>query len=477
MHNLASRLRPACACLILASFVLQPSPAGAVDRYDRVQLRYNATRGVDYVRLGAPGAPSSQRPIAIRPWVRINLDGQPNVNVFSKFMPIDVDGDRRFEFLQYNGFRTMKLWDLNGRKRWEIATGGGRIHDQRAATHRDSVAVLDLDGDGRQDIAHCWIVNGKRQLALRRGRDGKLLRAIDLRNDLKSDCHVAAVRTTAYPTPIILVANQIPGGKGCRHNLINSWARTAAYDPSGRLLWQQNTCDAGHFVYALDENQDGRAEGIFVGRYLLSPTGRIRCTLANWRRGDHADGVLAADIDPSRPGFEAIAVGMTGLALYQASTCRQIWRISPRTIRNPQHMALARLQPGSATPQIVVEERGNVRGARTFLLNAAGKVLAVQRARANNTMPIQNANLDGAVGTDELIGSWGEVFGAGLSKRASKGWFWRLKGSRIRETRRVPYAGSYGRWQAFPLVVDLDRDGRDEIVQWSQSLLIVGKAR
>ena len=462
--------------LLLAAVVGSAGRAEAVDRYDRAQLYSNASRGTAYLRLGTADASGSTAGLNIQPVLRINLDGSPVLNVFSKVMPIDADGDGRFEFLQYNGLRMMKLWDATGAKRWQIGNAGGRMHDTSAATHRDSAAVLDFDGDGRQDIAHCWSIGGKRSLVFRRGSDGRILRSVALNAGLRDSCHVAAVRTQAYPEPIVLVADTAPGN-GCRRNYVDVWARTLAFDRSGRLLWQATTCDAGHFVYPLDEDQDGLAEGIFVGRYHLSPTGAVRCTLQGWLAGDHADAAIPADIDPGHAGFEVAAVGVTGVGLYDATTCRQLWRKPLTVIRNPQHVALARLQPGSATPQIVVEERGNEPGARTFLLSGTGRVLAVQRASSDNTIPIQNANLDGATGTDELIGTWGAVYGSDLRARAGRSWFWQLTGSRVRETRRLPYSGSYGRWQAFPLAFDHDRDGRDELLQWGQSLIVVGKAR
>ncbi|MFO1071727.1 MAG: hypothetical protein U1E17_03310 [Geminicoccaceae bacterium] len=119
--------------------------------------------------------------------------------------------------------------------------------------------------------------------------------------------------------------------------------------------------DAGHFVYLLDTDRDGRAEAIFVGRYLLSPTGTARCTLQGWLLGDHADAAISADIDPGHPGFEVAAVG----ARHRALRCRHLppaWRKPLNVIRNPQHLALARL-PGSTAPQIVVEEWHRARGA------------------------------------------------------------------------------------------------------------------
>ena len=59
--------------------------------------------------------------------------------------------------------------------------------------------------------------------------------------------------------------------------------------------------------------------------------------------------------------------------------------------------------------------------------------------------------------------------------RLDRSWYWNLRGNRVRETRRGPYPASYDRWQAFPLVFDYDGDGKDEIVTWGQSLIVVGK--
>ena len=44
------------------------------------------------------------------------------------------------------------------------------------------------------------------------------------------------------------------------------------------------------------------------------------------------------------------------------------------------------------------------------------------------------------------------------------------------ETAAGPYPTSYDRWQAFPLVFDYDGDGRDEVVNWGQSAIVIGKA-
>jgi hypothetical protein len=468
-------VRRALALAGILSALAVPARAG-VDRYDRAQMYHYAQAGTPYLPLATTGAASSDAAITINPIVKINLDGDPRSNVLSNVLAIDVDRDGVLEFVQYDGSKLMKLWSRNGTKRWQVTNPAGFSHRIEDPVYRDTAAILDLNGDGKQDIAHCWVANGKRTLVLRRGFDGAVIKQVALLpTNFDTDCLVVAVRFAARAQPLLLVPSRVTDGS-CPRNWIGYWAKTMAFDLAGNKVWERNTCDAGHYVYPLDENQDGKAEATFVGRYLLRADGSVQCTLQGWYPKDHADAVIPGDVDPAKPGFEAVAVGVTGTAMFTARTCRRIWRLPYATIANPQRAALARLDPKVATLQIVVEDHGNGAGSQTVLLDKAGKVV-VTRQTTGKTMPIQNANIDGKPGSDELIGSFGEVFGRNLVKRANRGWFWHLKGTTVREDAAMPLYSSYGRWQAFPLVIDLDRDGRDEIVQWSQTLLVIGKAR
>jgi hypothetical protein len=454
----------------------------AVDPLDRVQMHRNANRSVPYLPLARHGASPGASKLVMRPVKKIELDGDPLQNVYSSLLPIVVDdqdddgGGGRFGFVQWNGFRFMQLWDRGGERRWRVENRSGRLHDLEKGTHRDTAAILDLDGDGRQDIAHCWMEDGQRKLIYRRGRDGKVIASAPLVGSAL-ECHVAAFRMAKPERTILLVAERNRGADrgSCPHNFLGDWSRTLAYDLHGNKLWERNTCDAGHHVWPLDEDQDGRAEAVFVGKYLLRGDGSLQCELAGWPRKDHVDGLSIADLDPdpSRPGLEAVAVGQFGgTALFRAATCRQIWRIPTRIIRNPQHVAVAKLDARSRAPLIQVDERGVVPGARSFVLDGRGRILA---ARQNDVMAMQNANLDGVLGVDESVGSFGVVTDRFGQVRLSRAWYWNLRGRRVRETRSGPYPDNYNRWQAFPLVFDWDRDGRDEIVTWGQSLIVIGK--
>ena len=456
-------LAPACAV------AAPPVP----DPLDRVQLHRNPNRGVPYLPLaqadGEPGEPT----LLMKVVKTIELDGDPMQNIYGGLRPIDVDGDGTFEFAHYNGFRYMQLWSAGGEKLWRVSTATGRLHDYKAGTHRDTIAVLDLDGDGRQDIAHCWIVDGRRTLVFRRGLDGKVIRRVALDGGLVQECQMGAFRVETAPEPLLLVAHHVIGTTttSCPRNFVGNWARTVAFDLELRKLWARNTCDAGHHVWPLDEDQDGLAEAIYVGKYLLRPDGSLQCRLDTWPAADHVDALAVADVDPTRPGFETVAVGLTGTAMFDAATCRQIWRLPTTVLRNPQHLALAKLDPTAQGPSIVVDEKGVVLDWKTAVITAQGQVVS---RKENDVMPMQNANLDGALGIDEKVGSWGRVIDRFGNLRLDRGWYWGLKGTKVTETTAGLYPEDYDRWQAFPLVFDYDRDGRDEIVTWGQSLIVIG---
>ena len=455
---------------------LAPSPAGAAaDPLDRVLLHRNSNRSVPYLPLAQAGAAAGATTLTMRPLLTVELDGDPLENAYSNVRPIDIDGDGAFELVQYNGFRFIQVWNAAGQKLWRVENPGGRTHDYTDATQRDPIAILDLDGDGKQDIAQCWAEGDQRLLVYRRGLDGAVIAATPIQGSTAAECQLAAFRVVGQPRPLVLVAYPIwgPGQSSCPRNFIGNWVRTVAFDADQQRLWDRLTCDAGHYAWPLDEDGDGAAEAIFVGKYLIRPDGTLQCTLNTWPAADHVDGLAVADLDPARPGLEAVAVGSSGAALFGAATCQQIWRIPTTTVRDPQHVMVAQLDPAAAVPQIVMDERGSVPGPKTFVVSAQGVVLAANAG----PMAMQNANLDGALGVDEAVGSFGVVLDRFANARMQRWWYWNLKGGKVVETDTGPYPNLYDRWQAFPLVVDWDRDGRDELVTWGQSLIVVGKVR
>jgi hypothetical protein len=438
---------------------------------DRVQMYRNGMRGVPYIPLAQLGAAERLSSASMRVAARIELDGNPLVNVQGNVYPIDVDGDGEYEYVHYNGYRTLRVYSASGRKLWQIDNPSGRIH--RDMMHRDTLAVLDANGDGRQDIAHCWAEDGKKRLVIRRGSDGSVIRRTDLAGGTGSECQIAALRVESRPDPILLVAHSNGSAAACaKQDYIDTWSRTVAFDLNLSRLWDRNTCAAGHYVYPVDANNNGRAEQIMIGHYLYDPQGNRRCAWSSWGE-DHADAVGVADLDPSRPGLEAVAIGRSGTRALHLASCAQIWSIPTTTIANPQNMALAKLDPTTSSPTIVIRGRGSVSNGTVFFVSGRGQVVRrVPTNVADYGMPMQNAHFSGASASDDIVYHFGRVYDRNGRLRLGTGWFWGLKGTKVREVS----AGYYEHWAPFPIVMDVNRDGRDDIVTWSQSLIVVGQS-
>ena len=105
---------------------------------DRMQLHRNPNRGLPYLPLAQTGAAHSSATISMRVALKIELDGTALNNVRGNVYPIDVDGDGRFEFIHFNGYRFMRAYDRTGRKLWQIDNPSGRVH--RDMMHRDTLA-------------------------------------------------------------------------------------------------------------------------------------------------------------------------------------------------------------------------------------------------------------------------------------------------------------------------------------------------
>jgi hypothetical protein len=439
----------------------------------RAQLHRNGLRGVAFVSTWYPDRSKEPDQIRMVPRVIINLDGDPRINVWGNVYPIDVDGDGRYELLHYNGHRIMRVYRQDGSKLWELETANWRTN--RSAWHRDTLAVFDADGDGGEDIVHCWnhADYPSKVLVSRRGSNGKVLNRVALEGTPRSEeCQVAAFYVAGRQRPLILVAGHSRKGSGCHAPWVDTWSRVTAFDADLRQQWERETCAAGHYAWPVDENTDGLAEGIFVGKYLLRPDGSLACTLPGWGR-NHVDSLSVGDFNRDLKGYEAVAVGYgVGTVLYSQRGCEQRWRIpSDGKIVDPQTVAAARLLRGHGWPSLFVTESGKASKRHTFQLSPLGEVEESYRTGDGAEVQFQNANIDGARSIEDRVSRWGEVIAPDGSTRLGRGWYWnldRLGGEKPGKPQ--------DRWAYTPLVFDYDGDGRDELTVWGRRLLVIGQA-
>jgi hypothetical protein len=181
-----------------------------------------------------------------------------------------------------------------------------------------------------------------------------------------------------------------------------------------------------------------------------------------------------ADLDPNSPNYEIVAAGLSGLRAYRfwepTQYCRQLWSISGNVIPSPQYAIMAELDP--TTPGLNVAVRSKDSGHAkegTYILNSTGKIVAYNSSGIY--FPMQNTNLDGARGTDELAGAEGYVMDGKGHIRLDDSWY---RGLEVL-TPAQKQLTRYDKWTFRPVWFDLDGDGRDEIVTWGRRTMVVGK--
>ncbi|HEX2526560.1 MAG TPA: hypothetical protein VHL31_09735 [Geminicoccus sp.] len=463
------------AMIAMVASLLPGGPAHADALEARVKLQRNAPRGLEYVPTSSASASAgTARSLRVEPAIKINLDGDPFDNVYSSLLPLDMNGNGTSEYVHWNGHRVMRLYGRAGNKVWQVTNSTGRRQDWTRYMHRDQAVVLDLDSDGKEDILHCWQSGSTKTLVARDGATGEEIRSILLRDQsvsVSAHCRISVYYKQSDRKPIVLLGETQAGGSAAcgGRNYTDNWARVAAFDTSLRFLWNINTCDAGHMTAGVDANADGYAEYVFVGKYAIDFNGKIRCTLSGWNGSDHVDAIRLARLDPSKSEFQAVAVGRTGGGAFRPKDCGRLWSVP---VKNPQEMVIAQLDPAPAALSITVTNRsGQSAPVVTTVLNGRG-----QKVRTYNSViePMQNAQLDGYRRTDEVIGMFGQVFNGKGDMLLSRNWYWNLKGSRVKERTTD---NIYDRWVAYPLLYDMDSDGKEELVTWGQSLIVEGEFR
>jgi hypothetical protein len=464
----------------LAATLAQPAQVRAASGTemrleDRVLLRRNAPRGLEYVPTSRSGASSSGKAsLKVDVLKKVNLDGNAIDNAYSSVLPIDSNRDGKYGYLHWNGHRIMRVFDVNGKKVWQVTNGSGRKQSSEAFIHRDGAAILDLNGDKKDDVLHCWQSGSTKRLVARSGATGKEIRSVSLSgqsNGPTAYCRISVYRQQSNKKPIILVAHQQPGGsaKCGKTNWVDNWTRVVAFDTKLKKLWTTDTCYAGHETAGVDANNDGYDEYFFVGKYALDFKGKIRCSLSGWSKTDHVDGVRVAKLDPKSSRMTAVAVGRTGGGAFDASNCKRLWTMK---VKNPQELAIAQFDPAPKPLSIMATERGGgSTPSKTFVMDKNGKIV---RKISRRIVPMQNAQLDGNKRNDEIVAMFGEVFTGTGKQLLSRSWYWNLKGSKVKQKSS---SNVYDKWVAFPLLFDMNNDGKEEIVTWGQSLIVVGRTR
>ncbi|HZA68050.1 MAG TPA: hypothetical protein VE592_13940 [Geminicoccaceae bacterium] len=393
----------------------------------------------------------------------IVLDGDGQENARSKLIVADVTGDGRPDWILKNGFRLIKAYDHDGAKLFEHRNPDGFANG--APWHPFVDLAWDLDGDGKAEIIATWHKADGHYLQILDGETGAVLRQKKLWHDRAPRGNNAILMALMFPDasarPVILVEDGLATGAQSR-----GYDHIRAFDRELDTLWIASTPDAGHYMFPYDLDQDAATDVLFAGKHVLDAQGRLRWTMSGWG-ADHVDSLAAGDIDPTRPGYEVVAVGRTGTRMYDVEDGSILWHLDTSAIPDPQHVMIGELSPAAAGLEIVVKERASEPGRETYLIDYRGRI---HDRVSHGPAPYLNADLDGDRRVDEMIAGRGVATDLSLTETSNDAWYVGAQGLSGNERGLHPHEI----WNPHPIVQDVLGDAREEMIVWGRHALVVG---
>ena len=321
--------------------------------------------------------------------------------------------------------------DLDGTILWQFGEPVSR-RESGMITCDLGFQIADIDGDGRAEV----LCQKNFKLYVLEGSSGEVKQVFDLPENpalenqfgrLNGDGMVIAnFRGLSQPMDIVVK---------------NRYQQVWAFDNQFNLLWthQGNT---GHFPVPYDFDGDGR-DALFVGYTLLDHDGRILWTY-DWP--DHTDEIVIGAFDPSRNDLQIATVsGDEGFNIF-----------------SQEGGVLHREYLGHAQRISVAKYRADLEGLQFYIKTYWGNpdILSLHDCRGNKLFelePTHKGNLLSPVNWTgdgiELALLNGHPYDGGLIDGFG---------------RKVVMFPDDGHPDTCAEVLDLDGDGRDEIVLWDR---------
>jgi rhamnogalacturonan endolyase len=226
------------------------------------------------------------------------------------------------------------------------------------------------------------------------------------------------------------------------------YSRVWVYDQNLTLLWTFHAGITGHFPYTVDIDGDGKEE-MFIGYHLVDHDGKLLCTLPV--ETDHTDEILIGRWDPAQTEpLIAIASGDEGFMIADL----QGNLMQKHMIGHAQRVSIANYRPDLEGLEMCVTTFWGNQGI-VYFFDCKGKLLHQFEPTCNgNIITPVNWTGDGR----GLVLLNGNTRHGGL-----------IDG----HGRRVVVFPEDGHPDLCAEVLDITRDGRDEIVLWDQERMFI----
>ena len=262
----------------------------------------------------------------------------------------DVNGDGKTDFMVLERDFSAHVYDHNGQELWQWKAPEEYTKEREEF---EAPGVLwDFDGDGKAEVLHWRMTEGKEMLVMVDGATGRVKKQTDWPTGplphVYNNFRLAIAKLTIGAPNQLAVFTDYGGTM-----------TVSAYDADLKQLWihteQRKKDNLGHYIYPVDLNKDGIDE-VLVGSLLLDANGK-----EIWNRfdllpdnHDHADSYKFGDVNGDGKLDIVTANSETGIFIYEAMTGKIIWQ---QVAEHTQQIQVGNFLKGTPTPQVVAGGR------------------------------------------------------------------------------------------------------------------------
>lgn len=234
----------------------------------------------------------------------------------------DVDGDGKTDFLVLERDFSAHVFNHEGKELWQWKAPE-EYAKERSEFEAPGV-IWDFNQDGKSEIAHWRLIDGKEWLVIADGETG------NIKNKTEWPTQPLPHAYNNFRLAIGKFSSASPNELAVFTDMGNT-INVNVYDSNLKQLWQhtekRKKDNLGHYIYPVDLNKDGIDE-VLVGSLLLDSKGKTI-----WNKfdlipdnHDHADSYKFADINGDGKLDIITANSEAGIFMYDGMTGKIIWQ-------------------------------------------------------------------------------------------------------------------------------------------------------